>query len=455
MTRSRQPMDFRANTVKALKDDSLRAAMIYATDLFMEKRNNAVSLVDFESWRDHASAVRLEVLENLASYVDSFAANATKTGAIVHRATDAASARQIVASVLKDRSISRVIKAKSMVTEEIHLNRHLESLGIRVVETDLGEYIVQLAEESPSHILAPALHKNRRQIGELFAEKLKCSYSDDPKVLTGIARTALRTEFLSAQAGITGANFAIADSGSLVLLTNEGNARMATTLPPVHIAVLTVEKILPHMRDLPLFLRILPRSASGQIMPSYVSVITGTRKSGEVTGAREVHIVLLDNGRSEIATGEYREILKCIRCSACLNVCPVYRMVGGHAYESTYPGPMGIILTALLDGLERAYPLIDATTLCGACSEVCPVKVPLAKLLYQLREKCVEEGLIPWVEQVGMAAFGAAASSSTLFSKAQAALRSLWPLLKKTDGGKIFSRMPRPAGKMFRQRRML
>jgi L-lactate dehydrogenase complex protein LldF len=452
MTRSRRPLNFRANTVKALKDEPLRAAMSHATDLFMEKRNKAAALVDFESWRDQASAVRLEVLDNLSYYVDRFAINATRAGALVHRAADAASARQIVASVLKDRSIAKVIKAKSMVTEEIELNRHLEDLGIRVVETDLGEYIVQLAQEHPSHILAPALHKNRRQIGRLFADKLNCAYSDDPKVLTGIARAALRAEFLSAQAGVTGANFALADSGSLVLLTNEGNGRMATTLPSVHIAVLTIEKILPRMRDLPLFLRLLPRSASGQSMSSYVSVITGSRKKGEATGAGEMHIVLVDNGRSEIAAGEFREILKCIRCSACLNVCPVYRAVGGHAYESTYPGPMGIILTVLLEGLERAYPLIDASTLCGACSEVCPVKVPLVRLLYRLREKCVEEGLTSWAEQAGMAAFGAGVASSVLFSKAQSVLKILWPLLRRLGGGMILGRIPKPDGKPLRKR---
>ena len=249
--------------------------------------------------------------------------------------------------------------------------------------------IVQIADEKPSHILAPAIHKTRSQVGELFSEKLNVPYSDDPAVLTKIARNVLRQEFLTADAGISGANFAVASSGSLAIFTNEGNGRMVTTLPPLHIAVLSIEKIIPTLKDLSLFTQLLPRSATGQILSSYLSVITGSRKPGESTGTKELHIVLLDNGRSEILKGEYREILKCIRCSACFNVCPVYRAIGGHAYGVTYPGPMGMVLTSLLEGIDKVYPLLDATTLCGACVEVCPVRVPLVKLLTMLREERV------------------------------------------------------------------
>ena len=251
--------------------------------------------------------------------------------------------------LLRDRSVQRIVKSKSMVTEEIHLNSYLEDRGMEVVETDLGEYIVQIAGETPSHILAPAIHKSRQQIGRLFEQKLGVPYSEDPAVLTKVARAALREKFLAAQAGISGVNFAVADTGSLVIFTNEGNGRIVTTLLRLHIAILTIEKLLPSLGDLCAFTRLLPRSASGQSLSSYVSVITGTRKPGEATGAEELHIVLLDNGRTEILSGEFREILKCIRCSACLNVCPVYRVVGGHAYGATYPGPMGIVLTMLLN----------------------------------------------------------------------------------------------------------
>ena len=244
----------------------------------------------------------------------------------------------------------------------------------------------------------------------------------------------------------------MADSGSIVLFTNEGNGRMCTTVPPLHIAVLSIEKMVPSLADLPKFIRLLPRSATGQILSSYMSVITGTRKSGETTGAQEMHIVLLDNGRSKIVTGKYREMLKCIRCGACLNACPVYRMVGGHAYQSTYPGPMGIVLTTLLDGMERAHPLLDATTLCGACGDVCPVKVPLPDLLRKLREERVERGFTPRLEQIGISAFGQVAKSPILFHLGQTAASSLWPIVTRIGAKEGLDRLSRPAAKTFRER---
>jgi len=339
-----------------------------------------------------------------------------------------------------------------MITEEIHLNSYLHEQGITVVETDLGEYIIQLARESPSHIIVPAVHKTRKQVGELFAEKLGCEYTEDPFALTKIARRVLRDEFISADAGISGANFAVADSGSIVLVTNEGNGRMVTTLPPLHIAVLSVEKIIPSLADLPRMLRTLPRSATGQTLTSYVSVITGPRKPGENTGASELHIVILDNGRSEIVNGEFREILKCIRCGACMNVCPVYRTVGGHAYATTYPGPMGIILTTLLERMERAHTLLDATTLCGACAEVCPVKIPLPKLLRRLRELRVEQGFTTQMERRGMDGFALAAQSPGIFHLGQKIARVSWALLKRLDGNRVLARMPRPDPVTFTRR---
>ena len=452
MSPSAAAIPFRDHAAQAVRNSSLRAAMRNATGVFSVKRSEAVSAVPLEDWRERASQMRLHVLERLDEYVDRFAANATRAGALVHKADDAQTAREAISLILKDHGIDRVVKSKSMVSEEIHLNDSLEEQGIRVVETDLGEYIIQIAGEHPSHIIVPAIHKDRRQVGKLFAEKLGVEYSDDPAALTKIAKKVLREEFLAARAGISGANFAVADSGSLVIFTNEGNGRMCTTLPPLNIAVLSIEKMIPSLADLPTFMRLLPRSATGQMLTSYVSVITGARKTGESTGAKELHIVLVDNGRSRIVRGEYREMLKCIRCGACLNACPVYRMVGGHAYDSTYPGPMGIVLTTLLDGMEHAHPLLDATTLCGACGDVCPVKVPLPALLRRLREERVERGFTPRSEHLAMAGFAALTSSPSLFSLGQTAARIFRPVAGMIAGENIVGRLHRPAARTFRRR---
>ena len=453
MSEVQTSLDFRANAARAIADDALRRAMRNATDSFGAKRTAAFAAIpDVEALRDRASAVRLEVLDNLPAYLESFTANATRAGATVHLATDGAAAREIIAAILTERSVRMAAKGKSMVSEEIQLNPHLERAGIEVVETDLGEYIIQLEHESPSHIIVPAIHKNRGQVGRLFAEKLGVPYSDDPQVLTRIARRVLREKFLTADAGISGANFAIADTGSLVLFTNEGNGRMVTTVPPLHVAILSVEKILPSLADLPTFIRLLPRSATGQAITSYVSVITGTRKPGEATGAKELHIVLLDNGRTEILAGECREMLKCIRCGACMNVCPVYRTVGGHAYGWTYPGPMGMVLTTLLTGMANAHPLVDASTLCGACVEVCPVRIPLVSLILKLRERRVREGFSDPRERLGMRLFGAAARSPRLFSWGERLARLCWPLVRKIGGEKVAGRLPEPAATPLHRR---
>lgn len=452
MSISHIPIPFRRNAMEALGNSALRAAMRNAAETFTKKRADSVASAPLEEWREAASDVRMQVLDSLSDHLDRFSRNATRAGAVIHRAKDSQSAREIVGDVLKDRGVEKVVKSKSMVSEEIHLNPYLEKQGIKVVETDLGEYIIQIAGEGPSHIIVPAIHKDRRQVGRLFAETLRCDYTDDPAVLTKIARRTLREEFLSAQAGISGANFAVADSGSLVILTNEGNGRMVTTLPPLHIAVLSIEKVVPSLADLPKFMRLLPRSATGQALTTYVSLITGTRKSGESTGAKELHIVLVDNGRSRIVDGDYREMLKCIRCGACLNACPVYRLVGGHAYGTTYPGPMGIVLTALLEGMERANALLDATTLCGACGDVCPVKVPLPKLLRKLREERVERCLTPTMERRAMAGFGVAVKAPSLFSLGQKTAKIVMPIGAKIQKQGPLSRMPSPAQSTFGRR---
>ncbi|MDQ7782752.1 MAG: LutB/LldF family L-lactate oxidation iron-sulfur protein [Desulfomonilaceae bacterium] len=449
MKRDNMVLNFRKNAAQALRDASLRDAMHTAVNVFATKRAAGVASVPMDVWREKASAVRLKVIDNLPEYVDRFSENATRAGAIVYRAHDADAAGDIILHILKDRGVRRIVKAKSMVTEEIRLNERLESHGMEVVETDLGEYIVQLAGESPSHILAPAIHKNRRQVGRLFAEKLGVDYSDDPEVLTKIARRVLRKVFLSADAGISGANFAVAETGSLAIFTNEGNGRMVTTLPKIHVAVLTIEKMIPNLDDLATFIRLLPRSATGQALSSYLSIVTGPRKVRDGSLVEQLHIVLLDNGRSRILQGECREILKCIRCSACMNVCPVYKVVGGHAYQSTYPGPMGIILTNELEGLTRAHPLLEAGTLCGACAEACPVKVPLVRLIRRLREQRVERKLTPGSERAGMSAFALAARHRPLFASAQRFSRLLWPLLGALVPGGALKRLPKPAKETF------
>ncbi len=453
MTHEQTSLAFRENTVRALEDSALRAAMKQAADTFGTKRADAFAPVaDLEGLRDRASAIREEVLANLPMYVDRFAAAANRAGAVVHRANDAATAREIIRKILADRGARRIVKGKSMVSEEVDLNSHLEAAGMEVVETDLGEYIIQMEGETPSHIIVPAIHKNRRQVGKLFADRLGVPYSDDPQVLTKIARTALREKFLSADAGISGANFAAADTGSLVLFTNEGNGRMVTTVPPLHVAILSIEKMLPSLADLPAFIRLLPRSATGQPITSYVSVVTGPRKTGDATGAKELHIVLLDNGRTEILAGESRDILKCIRCGACMNVCPVYRTVGGHSYGWTYPGPMGLILTTLLTGMAKSHPLVDASTVCGACVEVCPVRVPLVDLILQLRRRKVREGFSDPATMRGMALFGKAAASPALFALGQRLAAAFWPVIRALGGKDVAGRMPAPAKTPLRRR---
>lgn len=449
MSVTSSPINLRSNSRESLADSTLRSALKKSTDLFTIKRNEGISVVPAEQWRDEASRVRNYVLDNLHSLVDEFSANATAAGAVVHRARDARYAGQVILDLLKDYGVRKIVKAKSMVSEEIHLNELLENHGIRVVETDLGEYIVQLAGETPSHILAPAIHKNRRQIGKLFSTKLGVDYSENPEVLTRIAGRVLRNEFLTADAGFSGANFAVSNTGSLVIFTNEGNGRMCTTVPPLHVAVLTIEKMLPSFKELALFSQLLTRFATGQFLSSYMTVITGSRKAGEFTGAKNLHIVLLDNGRSEILKGPFRDILKCIRCSACINVCPVYRVIGGHAYESTYSGPMGMVLSNLLDGFERAHTLLDASTLCGACQEVCPVRIPLLKLIMLLRDMRVSLKMTPPIENSLMEIFGLSAKHPRLYGIMQKMSQLMLPALKTLGKNLHIDRFPEVPRKRF------
>lgn len=356
---------------------------------------------DVESARRKAAALKDAILDDLADQLVRFEAACLRRGIQVHWASDAAQARAIVLGVAEAAGGSRtVVKAKSMATEEIHLNSALEGAGFEVVETDLGEYVVQIDGDRPSHIVAPIIHKTRHDVARSFAARGLGPYTEDPGELTLQARARLREKFRNASVGISGVNFGIVETGRLVLVENEGNSRLSTTAPDVHIAIMGIEKLIRSETDLPLFLRLLAGSATAQRMTTYVHLISGPRREDEADGPRQVHVILLDNGRSAIARSPYRSVLRCIRCGACLNVCPIYRQVSGHAYRHPYSGPIGAVLTPLLEGLRSMGDLPRASTLCGACEEVCPVMIPLPRFLLELRDEAVRSGVaapgFPW-----------------------------------------------------------
>jgi L-lactate dehydrogenase complex protein LldF len=385
-------MTFEAGARAALNDAQLRGALRHATTLFAEKRRAAMATApDWEGARDRARAIKDETLLHLDRYLEQFTGNAERAGARTHWARDAAEACEIIGRIAEQRGARTIVKSKSMASEEIHLNAALARRGIEPIETDLGEYIIQLAGETPSHIVAPAIHKTRGQIAALFAEKLGIAPSDDAEALTAAARQALRRRFAEADLGISGVNFAVAETGTILILENEGNARLTTSLPRTHIALMGIEKVIPRFADLEVFLQLLPRSGTGQVLTAYQSLLTGVKRRPDDEGPEELHIVLLDNGRSRmLAAPVTRQSLACIRCGACLNACPVYRQIGGHAYGSVYAGPIGAVLTPQLIGIERAAHLPYASSLCGACRDVCPVKIDIPALLLHLRAEVIE-----------------------------------------------------------------
>jgi L-lactate dehydrogenase complex protein LldF len=391
----------RQRAARALGDRFLKQALDIATTKFIDLRRDAFG--DFpegEALRDRARAIKEATLQSLDRYVDQLVDNIERLGGHVHYAATADEARAIVLDIARASGARMAVKSKSMATEEIHLNEALEAIGVTPVETDLGEYIIQLAHERPSHIIAPAIHKTKGQVAELFAKELKREVPADPEVLTRIAREELRQKFLQADLGITGANFAVADTGTVVLVTNEGNGRMVTSLPRVHVAVMGVEKLVPSMTDLMVFLAILAKSATGQKLSVYTTLVRGPRRAGELEGPEDFHLVLIDNGRIAQLAGPLREALYCLRCGACLNVCPVYRQIGGHAYGYTYPGPIGILLTAMLNGPRSVKDLAHASSLCGACVDACPVRIDIPRMLIELRKEVAEKGIAPWSERV-------------------------------------------------------
>jgi L-lactate dehydrogenase complex protein LldF len=381
---------------EALKDDYLRGAVKSTTDrLRTNKLASQEALGNWEWWRERGRQIRAHVVANLDYYLSQLAENVRKNGGYIYFCETGNEAVKQVIEIAKRVKARSVVKSKSMVSEELHLNHALEQEGIEAVETDLGEYIIQLAKEGPSHIIAPSIHKNRHQVAELFAEADgKDFIPSDTQTLTAFARAKLREKFMTGEIGVTGCNFAIAETGSVCLFTNEGNGRMVTSLPKVHIAIMGMERILPTVEDLEVMMNLLPRAGTGQKLTSYVSIITGPRKSGEVDGPEEFHLLVVDNGRSEILEDEdFRQVLHCIRCGACLNVCPVYRQIGGHAYGWVYPGPIGAVITPLLNERNDQYQdLPYASSLCAACYEACPVKIPLHDLLVKLRARNVEKG---------------------------------------------------------------
>ena len=386
--------DFEHNVDGALADDQLRKNLRNAMDILVDKRRTVFPDADtLEQLRSAGNAIKRRALKQLPRLLEQLEANCTRNGIQVHWAEDTAEANGIVLDILRRHDARDIVKGKSMVSEEMHLNRFLEENGIAAVETDLGEFIIQLNHETPSHIIVPAIHKNKDEVAAIFHEKIPDTpYTEDVEELTAIARRVLRKRFAAAKVGLSGVNFAIAETGTLLLVENEGNGRMCTTAPEVHVAVMGLEKVIEKLSDVPPLLRLLTGSATGQIITTYVNMITSPRRPGEKDGPREVHLVILDNGRSRmLADPEFRQTLLCIRCGTCLNHCPVYVRIGGHAYGHVYPGPIGKILTPQMEGLERAGVLATASSLCGACGEVCPVQIPIPDLIRRLRNESYDQ----------------------------------------------------------------
>jgi len=458
---------------ESLADENLQSALDGNAERRVRVRKEAyASLDNADGMRMQAHAIRANVIDHLDTYLDQFIHNAKENGIIIHRAEDARQAVEIVLKIAHQNSARLIAKSKTMISEEIHLNHALEANGLKVVETDLGEYIVQLRGEAPSHIITPAVHLTRADVGRLFQEKLNLPYTEEIPVMTTAARQVLRDVFLNADIGISGVNFAVAETGTLCVLTNEGNGRMVTTLPRVHIALLGMERIVPSLDDLALMLRLLPRSATGQKLTVYTSLLHGPRWPGDPDGPQERHVIILDNGRSKLRASPLREMLYCIRCGACLNACPIFREIGGHAYVSKqgngspYPGPMGSVLSPALFGQAEFGHLARASSLCGACREACPVDIDLPGLLLRVRAGMTEteehpqiKNLKPnppgWLAQ-GLRLFTWAAERPGRFRLAQKLAGIFtggkgWLRLPAWSGWGFSKDFPRPAKRSFQE----
>ena len=428
---------------KALGDTQLRSNLRNATTTIREKRARVVAEVpDWEELREAGRAIKADVMHNLDGYLVQFENSVVAAGGIVHWARDAAEANSIVLDVARQHGATEAVKVKSLTTDEIELNDALAAGGVHAIETDFAELILQLDGDWSSHILVPAIHRNRTEIRDLFQRTIArgTELSDEPHELAETARVYLREKFLSAKLGVSGANFGVAETGTVVVVESEGNGRMCTTLPPVLVTVLGIEKLVPSFRDLEVFLQLLPRSSTGERMNPYTSLWTGVTPGD---GPQEFHVVLLDNGRTRVLADEIgRQALHCIRCSACLNVCPVYARTGGHAYGSVYPGPIGAILTPQLLGVENAKTLPYASSLCGACYEVCPVKIDIPTVLLHLRAEVVDQAG-PGLERSTMRLLGRVFGNVRLYERAQRLARA---------GDRPARRLPGPLERWTRTR---
>ena len=442
-----------AQTIR--KEPHVRQSVLSGTDRANSHRDHAYAQIDSDRWRDWARDVKTHTLTNLDRYLEEAERSLEAHGVRVHWAETAADALTALRGIVREHDVRTVVKAKSMLTEELGVNEHLERLNVHVRETDLGEYIVQIMGEPPSHIVAPVMHLSLDDCRRLFHERLGTPLDGDPKELVAAARAALREEFLAADLGISGGNFLVAETGTVALIENEGNIRLSTSLPRVHVAFVGIEKLIPRFEDLAGFIQLTARAATGQPIGNYVSLIQGPRREGEVDGPEEVHVVFVDNGRTRLLADEAAwEALRCVRCGACLNICPVYRQTGGHAYGWTYSGPIGAIIAPGILGLEEAMPLPFASSLCGACADVCPVRIPIPELLVHWRERAVEEGLTPLTERVGLEAYTRIARHPLLFRAGGALLRRTpWDLggtALPVLGGWAQERMvPEPSPKSF------
>jgi L-lactate dehydrogenase complex protein LldF len=428
-----QAPDFGSAAKKLLQDTQLRHNVRHATDVIRAKRAHVVDeMPDWQALREAGRRIKEHTLRHLDVYLQQFEEACTRAGGEVHWARDADEASKIVVRIIQSHNEKEVIKVKTMTSDEIRLNQALEAAGIAPYETDLAELIIQLGGDAPSHIVAPALHRNRMEVREIFLRKMGLAeLGDTPEALAEAARVYLRERFLRVKVGISGANFAIAETGSVCVVESEGNGRMCISLPRVLISLIGIEKVIPRFNDLEVFLQSLPRSATGERMNPYTSIWTGVSPGD---GPQEFHVVLIDNGRTTVlADPESRETLHCIRCGACLNICPVYRQTGGHAYGSTYSGPIGAILTPQLQSMKHSQSLPYASSLCGACYEVCPVKINIPEILIHLRSKLVASGESPFSERVGMKAAGFALSDGGRLAFAEKFARFAQWFYKRDD----------------------
>ena len=449
------PVNFYTRSAKSLADPHLRTALTSTTNRILQNRTKAIEgLQHADALRDHARRIRAHTLGHLDKYLVRFADAVAQCGGKVYWAKTAESATDYVATLAQTKKVRSIVKSKSMVSEELELNQTLENRGIRVIETDLGEYIAQIAKEAPSHIIAPIIHKTREDVASLFKEKLGATEAEVATVstMTNLVRRKLRLEFLNADMGISGVNFGVSETGSLCLITNEGNGRLTTTIPPIHVALMGIERVVPTIEDLEIMLQVLPRSATGQKLTAYTNIITGPRRRSsennlgkktvdEPDGPDELHVVLVDNGRSGILGSSLAEILYCVRCGACLNACPVYQQIGGHAYGSVYSGPMGSVLTPGLFGLELWQELPHASTLCGACKEVCPVRIDIPRMLLELRHQATTTLPVKKFFRISIALYRHLAVRPWLFRLTRNFIRYL--ITKFTKGGWV-EQLPKP-----------